>query len=60
MQWIAQRRFQTLLVQSTSGPLHPCVGVFVVDGRAAGAYVRLSTHQVTDGAAKEAPLLIEQ
>jgi len=60
MQWIAQRRFQTLLVQSTSGPLHPCVGVFVVDGQAAGAYVRLSTHQVTDGAAKEAPLLIEQ
>jgi len=59
MQWIAQRRFQTMPVDSTSGPLYPCVGVFVVDGKAAGAYVRLSTHQVTDGAAKEAPLLID-
>jgi len=60
MQWIAQRRFQTLPVESASGPLYPCVGVFVVDGIAAGAYVRLSTHQVTDGAAKEAPLLIDR
>ena len=36
------------------------VGVFVVSGRAAGAYVRLSSHQITDGAALEAPLLIDR
>ncbi len=59
LKWIAQRRFTTLMLESCRGPLFPCVGVFVVGGRAVGAYVRLSTHQVTDGAALEAPLLIE-
>ena len=58
--WIAQRRFATIAMESCRGPLFPCVGVFVVGGRAAGAYVRLSRHQVTDGAAFEAPLLIDR
>ena len=55
--WIAQRRFSTLALESCRGPLFPCVGVFVIGGRAAGAYARLSRRQVTDGAALEAPLL---
>jgi len=38
--WVAQRRFVTLPLESPRGPLLPCVGVFVVGGRAAGAYVR--------------------
>jgi glutathionylspermidine synthase len=59
-EWVAQRRFATLALESSRGPLFPCVGVFVVGGRAAGAYVRLSTRQVTDGAALEAPLLIDR
>jgi hypothetical protein len=59
-QWVAQRRFVTTVLESCRGPLFPCVGVFVVGGRAAGAYVRLSSHQVTDGAALEAPLLIDR
>jgi glutathionylspermidine synthase len=58
--WIAQRRFATVALESCRGPLFPCIGVFVVGGRAAGAYVRLSPHQVTDGAALEAPLLIKR
>jgi glutathionylspermidine synthase len=58
LKWIAQRRFATLPLDSCRGPLFPCVGVFVVDGCAAGAYVRLSSHQVTDGGALEAPLLL--
>ena len=60
LQWVAQRRFSTLGLESCRGPVFPCVGVFVVGGRAAGAYVRLSTHQVTDCAALEAPLLIDR
>jgi glutathionylspermidine synthase len=60
LKWIAQRRFATLALESCRGPLFPCVGVFVVDGRAAGAYVRLSTHPVIDGGALEAPLLIDR
>ena len=56
--WIAQRRFDTGTLDSTRGPLKPCVGIFVVGSRAAGAYVRLSATQVTDAHALEAPLYI--
>jgi len=56
--WVAQRRFETLALRSTVGPVKPCVGVFVIAGRAAGAYVRLSRTQVTDAYALEAPLFI--
>jgi hypothetical protein len=60
MHWIAQRRFETLSLNSSSGPLYPCLGIFVVDGRASGAYARLSFGQVTDGSAREAPLFIDR
>jgi hypothetical protein len=59
-EWVAQRRFTTVPLETSRGHMFPCVGVFVVAGRAAGAYVRLSTHQVTDGAALETPLLIDR
>jgi glutathionylspermidine synthase len=59
LKWIAQKRFETHPVESSHGAVYPCVGVFVVNRRAAGAYVRLSTGQVTSGAAVEAPLLID-
>ncbi len=57
--WVAQKRFETCALTSARGLLYPCIGIFVVDGRAAGAYVRLSKGQVTDGFAIEAPLLID-
>jgi hypothetical protein len=56
--WVAQRRFDTITLDSVRGPVRPCVGIFVIGNRAAGAYVRLSTGQVTDGSASEAPLLL--
>jgi len=59
LNWIAQRRFETLPVESVHGMLRPCVGVFVVDGKAAGAYIRLSESQVTGGAARESAMFIE-
>lgn len=57
--WVAQRRFETTPMESSRGQLFPCIGVFVVNGRAAGAYVRLSTGPVINGSALEAPLLID-
>jgi glutathionylspermidine synthase len=57
--WVAQRSFQTLSFDSVHGPVHPCIGVFVIDRKAAGAYVRLSRRQVTDCTALDAPLFIE-
>jgi glutathionylspermidine synthase len=59
-QYVAQKRFETAPVETCRGPMFPCVGVFVVNGSAAGAYLRLSTGQVTDGAAVEAPLFIDR
>jgi glutathionylspermidine synthase len=57
-QWIAQRRFQPVAVASAVGPVFPCIGVYVIDGRAAGAYARASTYPVIDYAAMDVALLI--
>jgi len=40
--WVAQRRFEVVPMDSPMGPVRHCLGVYVVDGRAAGAYLRLS------------------
>ena len=57
--WIAQRRFETLPLQDPTGrPLYPCIGVYVVDGRASGCYARLSRGPITDFRARDAALLI--
>ena len=57
-QWVVQERFETISLSSSLGSVKPCVGVFVIGGRAAGAYVRLSHTQITDAYALEAPLFI--
>jgi hypothetical protein len=56
--WVLQRRFETVTLQSFRGPVRPCVGVYVIGNKAAGAYVRLSTSQITDAHAMEAPLFV--
>lgn len=53
--WLAQRRFEVVPI---AGEL-PCVGVYAIDGRAAGAYARLSRGPVVDAYARDAALLIE-
>jgi glutathionylspermidine synthase len=57
--WIAQRLFESLPVPTPLGPRHVCVGVYTVDGAAAGAYARLSEKLVTDYAAVDVALLID-
>jgi glutathionylspermidine synthase len=58
-QWVAQERFKTLAVESSLGPLYPCIGVFTIDGNAAGAYARVSPRPVIDYAAIDAALLVQ-
>ena len=58
-QWVAQRRFNTLPLGTPMGELYPCIGVYTIDGRAAGAYVRLSHRPVIDYRAIDAAMLIE-
>jgi glutathionylspermidine synthase len=57
--WVAQRRFVSLPVTTASGALlYPCIGVYTINGKSEGAYVRLSRGPVTDYRALEAALLV--
>jgi hypothetical protein len=40
--WVAQRRFEMLPIKTPKGPRYICLGIFTVDGKAAGAYGRSS------------------
>lgn len=57
--WAAQRRFESRPISTPLGLRHACVGVFTINGRAAGAYTRLSAGPVIDFAATDVALLLE-
>lgn len=57
--WIAQRRFESVPVATPDGPRHACIGIYTVNGKAAGAYARMSQKQVIDYAAVDVALLLE-
>ena len=59
-QWVAQRRFESVPVLTPAGPRHVCIGVYTVDGRAAGAYARLAAKPLVDFTAVDVALLIEE
>jgi len=56
--WVAQERFATCPVQTSKGPIYPCIGVYTVNGRAAGIYGRFSSNLLIDFAAVDAAVLI--
>ncbi|EEF59322.1 glutathionylspermidine synthase family protein [Pedosphaera parvula] len=58
-QWVAQRRFQSVALMTPIGPMHPCVGVYTINGRVAGAYTRITAGSVIDFAAIDIALLVE-
>jgi glutathionylspermidine synthase len=57
--WVVQRRFPSIALESPMGPVHACVGVYVIDGQAAGAYGRVSSAAVIDYAAIDTAVLVE-
>ena len=57
--WVAQRLFESEPVPTPAGPQHVCVGVYTVDGKAAGAYARLAGKPVIDYTAVDVALLID-
>ncbi len=57
--WVAQRRFESVPISTPVGPRHVCLGVYTVNGRAAGVYARLAVKPVIDFAAVDAALLLE-
>lgn len=58
-EWLAQRRFTSVPIATPAGDRHVCVGVYTVNGCAAGAYARLAPRPLIDFAATDVPLLLE-
>jgi len=55
--WIAQRRFVMSPVMVGGVDLYPCLGVYTVDDRVAGAYGRLARRPLIDAHATDAAVL---
>jgi glutathionylspermidine synthase len=55
--WAAQRHFDPLPVATPDGMMYPCLGVYTIDGRAAGIYGRLSPRPLIDYAAMDVAVL---
>lgn len=56
--WVAQRRFNSRPLDTPLGSRHACVGIYTVDGRAAGAYARLAARPLIAFDAMDAAVLI--
>jgi glutathionylspermidine synthase len=56
--WAVQRRFAGVPIDTPDGERYPSVGVYVVDGRAAGAYGRVATRPLIDARAQDAVVLV--
>jgi hypothetical protein len=60
MNWVAQRRFESVAVPTERGPGHVCLGIYTVDGSAAGAYARIRGTALIDKHALSIPVLIPE
>jgi hypothetical protein len=57
-QWVAQRRFEPLPLATPVGPRYLCLGVYTVNGRAAGIYGRMAPRPLIDFAAVDVAVLV--
>jgi glutathionylspermidine synthase len=55
--WIAQRRFEIVPVEIGGVRAYPCLGVYTIDERVAGAYGRLGSRPLIDSRAVDAAVL---
>ena len=56
--WIAQRRFKATPLRVNGSDRYPSIGVYTVNGRAAGAYGRIAEKPLIDARARDAAVLI--
>jgi glutathionylspermidine synthase len=56
--WVAQRRFEMLPIETARGRRHICLGVFTVNGKAAGAYARSAKNALIGLDAKDVVVLL--
>jgi glutathionylspermidine synthase len=58
--WVAQQRFESVPLQSARGCVHAVVGVYVIDGHAAGVYGRMARRALIDHLAEDVAVLVLQ
>jgi glutathionylspermidine synthase len=58
--WVAQRRFDVTALSTPAGPMYPCLGVYTVNGQAAGIYGRISPRPVIDYSAIDVAVLVRK
>lgn len=56
-EWAAQRRFEINPLPDIGGNWYPCVGVYTVNGRAAGAYGRLNRSPLINATSTDVAIL---
>ena len=58
--WVAQRRFEMLSLPTPLGPQYLCLGVYTVNGAAAGIYARGSSSPIINHTARDVAVLREK
>ena len=56
--WVAQRRFESVGLPTERGPGHVCLGIYTIDGIAAGAFTRIRGNALIDQSSLRIPVLI--
>jgi glutathionylspermidine synthase len=56
--WAAQQRFCAVPVEQGGRRWYPCIGVFVIDGRAAGAYGRIAKRPLISSCSRDVAVLV--
>ena len=57
--WVAQRRFEIVPLQTPEGPRYVCLGVYTVDGTASGIYGRCSASPIINHTAQDVAVLLK-
>jgi glutathionylspermidine synthase len=58
--WVAQRRFEMIPLPTPLGPQYLCLGVYTVNGAAAGIYARGSSSPIIHHTARDVAVLLEK
>jgi glutathionylspermidine synthase len=58
--WVAQRRFAATALRVRGVDLYPSIGIYTIDGHAAGAYGRIAERPLIDGRARDAAVLVTE
>jgi hypothetical protein len=58
-EWVVQHRFDIVPLDTPGGPMFPCLGVYVLDGKPAGIYGRISPKPIIDFGAIDVAVLME-